>query len=32
MLPRSDASVFTYGTRGTPVDANIQLSPYFNHR
>ena len=32
MMPRSDSAVRTYGTRGTPVDANIQLSPFFNHR
>jgi len=32
MLARSDSSVFTYGTLGTPVDANIQLSAFYNHR
>jgi hypothetical protein len=32
MMPRSDSAVRTYGTRGTPVDANVQLSPFFNHR
>lgn len=32
MMPRSDSAVRTYGTRGTPVDPNVQLSPFFNHR
>jgi hypothetical protein len=32
MMPRSDSAVRTCGTRATPVDANIQLSPFFNHR
>ncbi|NBU34741.1 hypothetical protein EBZ38_14885 [bacterium] len=32
MMPRSDSAVRTYGVRGTPIDQNIQLSPFFNHR
>lgn len=32
MMPRSDSAVRTYGTRGTSVDPNVQLSPFFNHR
>lgn len=32
MMPRSDSAVRTYGTRGTAVDPNPQLSPFFNHR
>lgn len=32
MMPRSDSAVRTYGTRGTAVEPNPQLSPFFNHR